>query len=222
MLSAMTFRRGARCLTGRSTLIAVLVSSLLLLSCADGGPAQDDDGGEDRGDYFTHSSLIEASQSIVVGRIVRVRDETFQFRSATTDEIVASLTERIMTVEITTVVKGSTKVGEHVAVLQTVSSARAGRGGEDRPEFDPLPLSIQGEYVFFLAPAALPPEFNGPEVSVWARTGEPGFAKVSGDALEFLGSERYRARAEASGHARLGSGDQFNLTLTELIAEVRE
>ena len=190
----------------------------MLQACDSGNPVREPDGDDDRSDYFSSPALVQDSAAIVTGRVIGERDESFEFKSSTSGEVVATLTERVMTVEVSSVLTGPTDLaGTRIAVLQTVASARVGRGGEDRGQFSPLEMPKDQTMVFFLTPAALPPESKGPETSVWARPGEPGFAKLNGDALEFVASERYQSKARSLGYSSLEEAPGFRITLTELM-----
>lgn len=151
-------------------------------------------GDDDRIDYFSAPELVAASRVIVAGRVLGERDESFEFRSAATGDIAATLTEHLVTVEVTRKIKGELEVGARIAVVQTARNSRTSRTGEQRGSFEILPFSKSSEYVFFLVPVTMPPEFKPQETSTWGRPGEPGFALLNDNRLRFFATSGYAAK----------------------------
>ena len=176
---------------------------------------------------FRCTRLIRGSQAIVRGRVTGQRDQSFEFRSTSSGDIVAGLTENITTVEVTSVFKGELRTGDVIAVAQTAENSHLDRlNSESRATHEVLKLVGGEEYIFFLRRVVMPPGFTGSETSTWGRPGEPGFARLKGDTLQFLATSRYRDLAASEGRALEDQGGApFSLdlaSLQQLISEQKE
>jgi hypothetical protein len=205
--------------------IILVLAAAAAVACDAGNPSDDGRGDRDPGSegYFSAAELVNASQAIVIGRVGSQRDESFEFKSDSTGELVAVLTENVTTVEVTSVLKGEMSVGEVIGVVQTAQSTSRDRVNADSVQSrEVLKLSPGEEFVFFLRRVVLPPGASGNESSTWGRPGEPGFARLEGDILRFVATASYRS-AVASRELAIGDyGAPFELDLPTLEAMAAE
>lgn len=205
---------------GSGTAVILVLAATATAACDAGNSGQDGRGDRDPGSqgYFSPEELVGASQAIVIGRVGAQRDESFEFNSRATGEVVAVLTENVTTVEVTSVLKGDISVGEVIGVVQTANSTNRDRvNGDSVQSREVLSLPAGEEMVFFLRRVVLPPETTGNESSTWGRPGEPGFARLDGDVLQFVSTERYRTTVESRGLTLGdGGGAPFSLDLSTL------
>ena len=216
MLSFIDSRAGILRRTSAS-IVALALVGVVLAGCEQGNPVREHSGSDDRRDFFSASDLVDSSQAIVVGRIVQERDEKFEFRSSSTGSIVAGLTEHVLTVEVETVLKGEIQPGDTIAVMQTSENSKIDRfNGDQRSTLEVLTFERESQYVFFLRRVVMPPEFKGAEASTWGRPGEPGFARLEGNVLQFVSTSRYREAVQARGLDLVDQGSPFKLELAAL------
>ena len=218
----------ARSWAGTSRSVLLLAVAISAIGCENGNPEREPTAGDsDRQDFFDAPSLILGSQAIVRGRVTGQRDQSFEFRSTSSGDIVAGLTENITTVEVTSVFKGELRTGDVIAVAQTAENSHLDRlNSESRATHEVLKLVGGEEYIFFRRRVVMPPGFTGSETSTWGRPGEPGFARLKGDTLQFLATSRYRDLAASEGRALEDQGGApFSLdlaSLQQLISEQKE
>ena len=181
----------------------------LLFACA--APDSEE---QDR-NWTEAADLIATSDRIVLAQFVESRQETVQLVDSDSGALAGETEILFRQFEISETVKGTTDPGDLLWV-----AFDAGRGGElVNREGDVRDFGGSNTYVLFLKgrlrPLEYPPEFGS---VLWTGNGEPAFAELVGNGLEFRAERQYLdlLRQEERNLPDRLSAAPFTLTLDEL------
>jgi hypothetical protein len=194
---------------GASGSIGVMVGRLGWFRFSDGtGPG---DAGADVHvlwlDFFNLEELTAASSSVVVGKVMSVRDRTIPVQSPGSPRL-GDNTQQIISLEVVERWKGdSPATGRQMDIVHStrvsMDDPKTGARGYAAMEDGALRVQKGSTVVAFLS---LGTDSDGSPL--WGFAGQPGLAEVRGTQLVFLASPRYRAELARRGlQAAPNSGD---------------
>lgn len=177
-------------------------------------------------DYRDASSLIAASERIMVATYLD--EETHVIPTVTDDDgtVIGSVTEQFLRFQIVEALKGDGTASEIVHVANTLGYKTAQIGGGSKSySYDNIDLTANENYVLFLSSRSMiegyPTKYGD---TLWTRPGEPAVAQLD-DAgrLTFVATKRYKDTVDDEGLERVsGSDAPFEMTKEDITSSVAE
>ncbi len=193
----------------RVSILLLAIIIMALVACA--APAAEE---QDK-NWTAAADLVETSDRVLVAKLVDSRQESIQLVDSVSGAIAGETTVLFRQFEVFESIKGTSDPEDRLWVAFEADSPGELVDGEgsvrDFRESETYVLFLKGR----LRPLEYPPEFGA---VLWTGNGEPAFAELVGDVLEFRAERPYLDLLAREGRAlpNPNSASPFTITLEEV------